>query len=137
MSDPCNDELRPSPAVRVANLALGWLCVGLGLLGLVLPVVPTTPFLLIAAWAFARSSQRFHDWLLNHRRLGPPVRAWRQHGIVPTRAKVAALSTMAASLSYVTLFLADDWLLPLAAGAPMAATAAWLVTRPGRAPEKA
>lgn len=120
---------------RAFSLALGWCCVGLGLVGLVLPVLPTTPFLLVAAWAFARSSERFHDWLINHPRLGGPLRAWREHGVVSPRAKVAAVSTMGASLAYVTLFLADDWLLPMAAATPMGATAVWLLTRPGRAPD--
>lgn len=119
---------------RVLFIAFGWTCVGLGLVGLVLPVMPTTPFLLVAAWAFARSSERFHDWLVEHPRLGPPVRAWRHHGVVPTRAKVLALSTMCLSLAYVTLFVARDWVLPVVAATPMALTALWLVTRPGRAP---
>ncbi len=126
-----------SPAARLLGQALGWCCVGVGMLGLLLPVIPTTPFLLVAAWAFARSSQRFHDWLLNHRWLGPPVRAWCQHGVVPTTAKAMALTTMAASLGYVTFFLAESWVLPLVAGTPMALTAVWLVTRPGRVPEEA
>lgn len=120
---------------RWAFVTLGWLCVGFGVIGAVLPVLPTTPFLLVAAWAFARSSRRFHDWLIDHPRLGPPVRAWRQHRVVPLRAKIAALSTMLASLTYVTFFLADDWTLPLAAGTPMALTALWLLTRPSRVPE--
>ncbi len=124
-----------SALVRIAYLTVGWACVGLGVLGLALPVLPTTPFLLVAAWAFARSSRRFHDWLLGHPRLGAPVRAWREHGVVPTRAKVVAVATMVASLTYLTLFIADDWRLPLIAAVPMAVTAAWLLTRPGRAPE--
>lgn len=126
-----------SPAMRWAYLALGWLCVGLGIAGAVLPVLPTTPFLLVAAWAFTRSSQRFHDWLIYHPRLGPPVRAWRQHRVVSLRAKVAAVSTMVLSLGCVTLFLADDWTLPLAAGTPMVLTALWLLTRPSRVPDQA
>lgn len=128
-------EGRELSARRAAYVAMGWTCVALGVAGIVLPVLPTTPFLLVAAWAFARSSRRFHDWLVDHPRLGPPVRAWREHGVVPTRAKVAAVTTMAASLSYVALFVADDWRLPAAAGLPMAATALWLLTRPGQAPE--
>lgn len=117
-----------------AYMMLGWTCVALGVAGAVLPLLPSTPFLLLAAGAFAKSSPRFHDWLLQHPRLGPPVRAWRQHRVVPAHAKVAAVVTMSASLTYLTLVVAEDWLLPLAASVPMAASAAWLLTRPSRIP---
>lgn len=128
-------EGRHLSARHAAYIALGWICVTLGVVGIALPVLPTTPFLLVAAWAFAKSSRRFHDWLVHHPRLGPPVRAWREHGVVPTRAKIAAVTTMIASLSYVALVVAEDWRLPAAAALPMAITALWLLTRPGRAPE--
>lgn len=120
---------------RLSLLGLGWLCVGLGMAGVFLPVLPTTPFLLVAAWAFSTTSRRFHDWLVGHPRLGPPVRAWRQHRVISPRAKVLAVTSMGASLAYVTLFVADGWLLPLIAATPMGATAAWVLTRPGRLPE--
>ncbi|HHI76626.1 MAG TPA: DUF454 domain-containing protein [Gammaproteobacteria bacterium] len=75
---------------RHAFLALGWLCVGLGILGVFLPLMPTTVFLLIAAWAFARSSPRWHRWLREHPRFGGLVRGWEEHHAMPARAKLVA-----------------------------------------------
>ncbi len=81
---------------RAAWFAFGMLALGLGLLGLVLPLLPTTPFILLAAFAFARSSQRWHDWLVEHRIFGPLIENWRRHGAIGRRAKaLAALSMIA------------------------------------------
>jgi uncharacterized membrane protein YbaN (DUF454 family) len=80
-------------------LLLGWLCVGLGLLGALLPLMPTVVFLLIAAWAFARSSPRCHRWLREHPRFGEIICAWEQHRAMPRRAKRAAW--VALGLSYL------------------------------------
>lgn len=76
--------------------ALGVTCVGLGLVGVVLPLLPTTPFLLLAAYAFGKSSPRLHAWITNHPKFGPPLQEWRDHGAISTRAKVLAVGTMAA-----------------------------------------
>jgi len=64
-------------------VGLGWLCIVLGVIGIFLPILPTTPLILLAAWSFARSSQCFHFWLLNHRSLGPIVHAWQNGGGAP------------------------------------------------------
>lgn len=80
-------------------LLLGWCCVGVGLVGAVLPLLPTTVFLLIAAWAFARSDPRWHTWLRNHARFGEAIRAWEEHHAMPRRAKRIAF--LALALSYL------------------------------------
>ena len=73
---------------KILLLSLGWLCVGLAFLGIFLPGIPTTIFLIIALWAFAKSSKKFHAWLLNHKRFGPLLRNWETHKVVPKKAKI-------------------------------------------------
>ena len=70
---------------------------GCGIAGVFLPLVPTTPFLLLAAFAFARSSPRLHDWLVNHPRLGPPIADWQAHGAISRPTKMIAAAVMAAT----------------------------------------
>lgn len=85
------------PHARWAWLTLAYGCVGLGAVGAVLPVMPTTPFLLVALWAGARSSPRLRFRLYRHPRYGPALRTWHRHGAVPARAKLAACLLMSAS----------------------------------------
>lgn len=94
---------------RAVFFALGWLSFALGLLGLLLPVLPTTPFMLLALWAFARSSRRFHDWLYTHRVFGPPLQRWDRERSVPAPVKAVALASMAASTAYVGLVVRPPW----------------------------
>jgi uncharacterized protein len=96
-------------ARRLALIVLGWCFVGLGVVGLALPIVPTTPFLLLALWAFAQSSPRFHDWLWNHRIFGPPLRRWHAERVIPLGVKVVALGSMSASLVYVAAVVRPPW----------------------------
>ena len=93
-----NQSTRSTQRYRVVFLAVGWLCVVLGLIGTVLPLMPTTVFLLVAAWAFSRSDERWHRWLREHARFGEAVRAWEEHHAMPRRAKRVAF--LALGLSY-------------------------------------
>lgn len=134
-------EQTPGPApeqvcgpVRHGMLIFGWINVGLGVLGMVLPVMPTTVFLLIALWAFSKSSLRFHRWLYSHPRLGRTLRAWHTHRVIPLKAKLLAVGTMSASLTYVSVVVAEDWMLPVALAALLGGLALWIVTRPSQAP---
>ncbi|MDO1582101.1 YbaN family protein [Rhizobium oryzicola] len=88
--------------MRLIYLSLGWLFVALGIAGAFLPLLPTTPFLLLALACFTRSSPRLEAWLLAHPRFGPPLRNWRSNGSIPRKAKIAAVAMMA--LSY-TIFV--------------------------------
>lgn len=92
-----------SPLVRGVFLCLGFGFVALGLVGVALPVLPTTPFLILALACFARSSERLERRLLDHPRFGPPLRAWRERGAIPRRAKLMALA--GTSLGFVAFLL--------------------------------
>lgn len=133
-SDPGQLPRLSCPGVRHGLLALGWLCVALGIAGLFLPVMPTTVFLLIAAWAFSRSSHRFHRWLYDHPRLGRTVRDWHAHRVIPFRAKLLAVAMMAASVTVLAVFVEAHWALPVAVGLLLAAIAAYIVSRPSAVP---
>ena len=122
------------PGAKHALLALGWLCVGLGMIGIVVPGMPTTIFLIIALWAFSRSSERFHDWLYNHRRFGPALRTWREHRVIPTRGKILALALMASSWLIILLWVAESWVWPTIVGVVLLAVAAFITTRPSAPP---
>lgn len=110
--------------------ALGFMFVGLGLAGVFLPLLPTTPFLLLAAGCFARSSPAFHDWLLTHRLLGPYIRDWERDRSIPLTAKVTAVSMMAASLSWMAFASNAPAIAVWMAGALLSCVAAWIITRP-------
>jgi len=88
-----------------AYLLFGWICVGLGLIGAFLPLMPTTVFLLIAAWAFAKSSPRWHQWLRQHPRFGHLVCAWEEHHAMPRRAKRIAWATLGLSYLFTAALL--------------------------------
>ncbi len=119
-------------AARHALLALGWIAVALGVVGILVPGMPGTVFLLIALWAFSKSSERFHGWLYNHRILGPPIRNWHRHRVIPAPAKTLAVATMAASFTGLTLWVAESWVLPVSAAVFLVPIALFILTRPSR-----
>lgn len=115
---------------RIFYLALAWACIGAGVLGIFLPLLPTTPFLLVALWGFMRSSPRLEHWLRTHSVLGAYITDWSDHGIVPVRAKIFAVSMMAASMTWLTFFSSAEPVVVWGVGIVLAAVAIWLVLRP-------
>lgn len=83
--------------MRIAWFVVGIAATACGIAGIVLPLVPTTPFLLLAAFAFARSSPALHEWLVTHPRLGPPIADWRAHGAIARRSKMLAVAVILAT----------------------------------------
>lgn len=118
-----------SGAIRWLYWAVALVCIGLGTLGIVIPGLPTTPFLLLAAWAAARSSPRLHAWLFNHRWFGPPLHNWEAERAIATRVKLVAVVLLIASW----LFLAwqtDGLLVPMVTGILFVTVSTFLLTRP-------
>jgi len=116
-------------SARVLWLAVGFLATGCGIAGVVLPLVPTTPFLLLAAFAFARSSPRLHDWLVNHPRLGPPIADWQAHGAISRRTKLVAAAFMIATLALSVVTGVRGEIVVVQA-LVLCAVAAFVLTRP-------
>ncbi|MCI2392933.1 YbaN family protein [Aliiroseovarius sediminis] len=114
---------------RYVYLTMGWGAVALGLIGVLLPVVPTTPFLLVAAFAFSKSSPKTRAWLIDHPHFGPAIRDWEVRGAISRRAKTLAASMMALVFVLSAVLGAPGWVLATQ-GILMGAGAAFVLTRP-------
>jgi uncharacterized membrane protein YbaN (DUF454 family) len=114
---------------RFLYLALAYLCLGLGFIGIFVPGLPTTPFVLVAAWAAARGSARLHRWLHDHPLFGPMVRDWQAHGAVSRRAKWVSTLTMLAC-SVIFFLTSPRWWMAALGTAIMACVSVWLWLRP-------
>ena len=90
--------------VRILYFMAGMSSLTLGIIGVVLPLLPTTPFVILAAFCFSRSSKRFHQILLNNKLFGPMIAQWEAHGVIPLKAKCLASSMMLIMVSYPLFF---------------------------------
>jgi len=115
---------------RPIYLFLGWICVFLGAVGAFVPLMPTTIFLLAAAWAFSRSSERWHTWLREHAHFGETVRAWEEHHAMPRRAKRVAFLTLAASYAFTAFMFGPFSWAAIIGGACIAAVALYIAHIP-------
>lgn len=120
-------------AKRWLWLGLAYLALGLGIVGIFLPGLPTTPFVLLAAYAAANGSEKLHAWLLAHRLYGPMIRDWQASGAVSRKAKLWAVGMMAAS-AMIFFLVAPQWWMAATGTAIMAIVAAWLWLRPEPVP---
>jgi len=110
--------------------AAGWLMVALGFIGAILPVMPTTIFLIMAVGCFARSSPRFERWLLEHPQFGRPLRQWREEGAISRKGRRMAFAGMAAGYVIFWIGARPSWLLALGVALFFVLGAAYVGTRP-------
>ena len=132
-----DDKATRGSSTRHLYLLLGWSFFGVGAIGVVVPGLPTTLFMLAALWAFSKSSQRFHDWLYAHPNFGPPLQQWRNYRVIPLKAKLLAVSMMALSLVYLLFFTTiNAWILLLIA-LIMLYGAVFILSKPSKVPKSA
>ncbi|MGO4526683.1 YbaN family protein [Microvirga sp. 2MCAF35] len=115
--------------MRLFFLCLGYASLALGVAGIFLPLLPTTPFVLLAVWCFARSNPALADRLYNHPRFGPLLTSWRDQRAIPRRAKICALTMLALSYALI-LWLTESPILPITLAAIMGSVALYIATRP-------
>ena len=116
-------------------MALGFACLGMAYVGVVVPGIPFSIFLVIAAWAFAKSSKRMHDWLYNHKYFGPFLTNWVQKRVFPTKGKYAMVAVMSSSLAFLW-FTTGNIMAVAWSGGFMALVAIWAWRYPGTVAEQ-
>jgi uncharacterized protein len=120
--------------IRLFYLGLGWLSVALGIVGIVIPILPTTPFLLVAVWAFSKSSPELAEKLRNHPKAGPFIRAWQDHGVIPPTGKALAVTMMSVMGIYFAGFSTMPAWAALFVCASLLAVGVYILTRPSAPP---
>ena len=124
------EDPRPPPEDRnIFYLVIAYFCVALGIIGAFLPIMPTVPFLIVAAWAAPRGSPKLHRWLYEHKVFGPQLTAWDKNRAVSTTSKGLACTFMTGSW-IIICFQTDIWLVPAIAGVIFVSVGGYLVTRP-------
>lgn len=121
-----------SRTLRLLFFLGGWICLAIGAIGVVVPGLPTTPLVILAAWCFARSSKRFHHWLLEHRIFGPYISAWEEHGVIPLRVKILATAIMLPMTAYMIFESAAPGWAKVLASALVAWGLVFIWTKPSR-----
>ena len=97
--------------MKIVLIILGVVSLTLGIIGIFLPLLPTTPLLLLAAWCFVRSSERVYRWLVSNRYFGEYIRNFRENRAIPLHAKVVAVSMIWLTIGYCVVVILDKWLL--------------------------
>ncbi|MGH6623741.1 MAG: YbaN family protein [Burkholderiaceae bacterium] len=121
-----------SPALRALLVAAGSIALALGILGIFLPVLPTTPFVLVAAACYARASPRLHAWLLSNRTFGPIILEWERHRSIPYRVKWTAIAMMTVTFGASIIFFVNPLWLKAVLGLFGVGLAVWMARIPSR-----
>jgi uncharacterized membrane protein YbaN (DUF454 family) len=116
--------------MRIIFLGCGHLSLAIGVVGAFLPILPTTPFVLLAAYFYSKGSDRFHRWLYAHPKFGPILLDWRNHGVIRMRAKIISTFLVLCSLSYPLLFRDLHWGLKIMAGCIGFCVLGFILSRP-------
>lgn len=116
--------------VRSVFWLFGAIALALGILGIFLPVLPTTPFVLLAAVCWARASPRFHRWLHQHRYFGPMIQNWERNRAIPRRAKYLAWTMMTVSCTIMFVRFPEQWWIGAAASVICLASGIWMSRLP-------
>lgn len=123
-------KLVASRPLRYGLIALSWVFISLGLLGAILPLLPTTPFLILASICYAKSSPKFYNWLMNHPVCGTDLRQWTVSGIIRRKTKLLAITLMAISMTPTIVFLIPLVSVKLLLTAIGVSVALFIATRP-------
>jgi uncharacterized membrane protein YbaN (DUF454 family) len=118
-----------TPVKRIGLVTVGLASLALGAIGIFVPLLPTTPLVLVAAFCFANSSERLHQWLLDHNVFGPLIDNWRRYGAISRNAKIVSVVSMVAILVISWLLEVATWIIAVQA-AVLGCSAAFILTRP-------
>jgi uncharacterized protein len=120
---------------RLMYLGFGWLMFSIGFVGAFLPVLPTTPFMLLALWGFSKGSDNLHNWLYHHPKYGALLSDWEKYRIIPIKAKITAISMMCLSAGIMIFFSDVPKIALYCALGIMVIGAVFILTKPSKKPE--
>ena len=120
-----------TPVRRISLIVAGLVSLAIGAVGIFVPLLPTTPLVLVAAFCFANSSEKLHQWLLDHNVFGPLIDNWRRYGAISRNAKRMSVASMIAILAISWLLDVAPWIIALQA-VILGCSAAFILTRPTR-----
>lgn len=121
----------PRP-LRIIYHVIGLLMIVLAIIGAILPIMPTVPFLLVASWCFARSSPRFHHWLHSHKVFGPPIKQWEEQGVISPFVKILAVGGMSVGFCSFLLIAKPVLWLTICVAIVLILISVYILTRPSR-----
>lgn len=121
----------PRP-LRIIYYVIGLLMIVLAIIGAILPIMPTVPFLLVASWCFARSSPRFHNWLHSHKVFGPPIKQWEEQGVISPFVKILAVGGMSVGFCSFLLIAKPVLWLTICVAIVLILISVYILTRPSR-----